>query len=594
MPANNNSRQIRQNPQMRNAANRNKRRRRNNALGLIVSVVLLAVIAVVGSMIFIYKYAPTKEEMALDEYYTYFSDEDAALIVNDEYEQMNESDTAGDAVVLNGKLYFEWSALKSRIDSRYVFDNTEEIMRYVTDVSVISVPYGGTSYSVDKNFENFEDTIVVGKYNTYFVAADFVKKYSDFEYKIYENPYRAVVYKSGYKRDVATLKTDISIRRLGGPKSKIVKNAKKGEEVTVLDDAGKWRKVATEDGVIGYTQSTFIKNSTQKKQKATLEARNYKHNLMNSEICLGWHQVTNQASNSTIDDVIANTTSMNVISPTWYYLDDNEGGIADFSSTEYVNKAHSKGLKVWGLISNLENTEVDTKTVLSRTSYRDALIGNLVGSAIACGMDGINVDMEGLSANTADGYIEFIRELSLRCEKNDLVLSVDNYVPSNYTKFYNRSEQAKYADYVIIMAYDEHNRGDNEPGSVASKDFVENGIEATLDEVPAEQVVLGMPFYGRTWSVDNSGEVSSEVLYMKDVSTYLQEHNATAEWDEDLGQNYAEFSENGNTYMVWPEDAKSLAIKLSMIDDYDLAGGAFWKLTFEPSTVWSVIDSYID
>lgn len=577
--------------------NRRKKRKKRvdaNAIALLFCIALLLVIACVGTIIFIAKYAPTKEEFALDEYYKYFSNEDAALIVNDEYEEMDNNDTAGDAIVSEGNLYFEWTALKNRIDDGFVFDNTEEIMRYVTDVSVISVPYGGKSYSVDSGFEEFDKTIVMAKYNTFFVNADFVKKYSDFEYTIYDNPYRAVVYKSGYKRDVAKLRTDSDIRRLGGPKSKIVKKAEKGEEVAVVDEAGKWRKVVTTDGVVGYIRSTQLKDSAEKKQKATLEEREYNHILMDEEVCLGWHQVTNLTSNSSIDEVVANTSGMNVISPTWYYLNDNEGGIADLSSTEYVSKAHEKGLKVWGLISNLENSEVDEKTVLNRTSHRDALVTNLINSAKAAGLDGINVDMEGLSADTADGYIEFIRELSLKCEKNKLVLSVDNYVPSTFTRFYNRSEQAKYADYVIIMAYDEHTGGDEDPGSVASKNFVKNGVEATLEEVPAEQVILGMPFYGRVWKLDSSGNLSSDVLYMEDVSSFLEENNATATWDDDLGQNYAEFTKDGVDYMVWPEDAKSLSEKLSMVDEYDLGGGAFWKLTFEPSSIWTVINSYID
>jgi spore germination protein YaaH len=246
---------------------------------------------------------------------------------------------------------------------------------------------------------------------------------------------------------------------------------------------------------------------------------------------------------------------------------------------------------VWGLVSNLENSNVDTTSVLNTTSSRDNLVNNLIAAAITYDLDGINVDMEALSIQAKDGYIEFIRELSLKCEKNDIILSIDNYVPTDSTAFYNRSVQADYADYIIIMAYDEHTSTDTEAGSVSSIGFVEKGIKDTLEEVPEKQVIVGLPFYARVWAT--SGDTLSSSAYgMDSLSDYLDAHGASRTWSETEGQYYAEFTENDTIYQCWIEDTTSLSRKLDLMKEYNLAGAAFWKLGFESKAIWTMIDNY--
>jgi spore germination protein YaaH len=309
--------------------------------------------------------------------------------------------------------------------------------------------------------------------------------------------------------------------------------------------------------------------------EATLPERNYQHISLDQDIILGWHQITSASANSTVEERLV-TTDVNVVSPTWFYLNDNKGGIANLASASYVEYCHQNNIQVWGLVSNLENSNVDTTTVLNTTSSRDNLVNNLIAAAITYNLDGINVDMEALSIQAKDGYI----------------LSVDNYVPTASTAFYNRSVQADYADYIIIMAYDEHTSGSEEAGSVSSVGFVENGIKDTLEEVPAEQVILGLPFYARVWAV--SGDtISSSAYGMKELSDYLDANGASKVWSETDGQYYAEFVKGDTTYQCWVEDAASLSRKLELMQDNNLAGAAFWKLGFETNEIWTTIDNYL-
>lgn len=158
---------------------------------------------------------------------------------------------------------------------------------------------------------------------------------------------------------------------------------------------------------------------------------------------------------------------------------------------------------------------------------------------------------------------------------------------------YNRDVQADFADYVIIMAYDEHYSGGDEAGSVASIGFVEDAVKATLEEVPKEQVIMGMPLYSRVWYYDGT-TLKSSAMGVAATANYIADHNMTMTWDEKLGQNYGEYTQDGVTYQLWQEDASSIEEKLKVLTEHDLAGGAFWKLGFDDASIWSVTAKYLN
>ncbi|MBO6213958.1 MAG: glycosyl hydrolase family 18, partial [Lachnospiraceae bacterium] len=350
-------------------------------------------------------------------------------------------------------------------------------------------------------------------------------------------------------------------------------------------------KIMTGDGVIGCVKNSALSGKESVVTPSTLPERVYNHMAMEKSVVMGWHQVTNPVANQYIGDLISSAKGLNVISPTWYYLNDNQGAIADFSSAEYVQTAHNNGIEVWALISNFENREVNTTAVLNTTSYRDRVVESLITSVIASGADGINVDFEGLEYECKDGFAAFIKELSIRCEQNGLYLSVDDYPPSEYTSFYGRQMQADYADYVILMGYDEYNGASPVAGPTASLPFVVKGIENTLREVPAERLILGMPFYTRVWS-NTYGTVTSESMGMATVEEMIAQRGAAKNWLENDGLNYTEYMNEDTLIQIWVEDSESLAKKLALIGNYSLGGGAFWKLGLEPASIWDTVAMY--
>lgn len=565
----------------------NRTANKGEAVKYIMVLGFLAVLILATLAIWEVRYAPTKDRTSLADYYG-VSGKGAALFVNGE-----KSDTKKAAIVSDGHFYILLDELKDSIDDGYVYDDSGNILRYATDSQVISVNKGDTYYTAGRSQEDLGQKLVItGDGDRTYVAVDFADKFSDFSYKTGKKPYRLVIEKAGYKRKVSSISKDTEIRRFGGPKSRILADVKKGTGITVLQSYGKWSQILTNDGILGCVKDSTIGDISTEKTKKQLAARKYNHIRMKGSVNLVWHQVTNRTANAGIDQVLSGDAGINVVSPTWFRIADNDGGLSDIGSLDYVKKCHDKGVQVWALFSNFENKSVDTTTVLNHTSSRDNLVNNMIAKAIAYNLDGINVDFEQVSTDAKDGYVEFIKELSIKCENNDIILSVDNYSPTASSLHYNRKVQAQYADYLIVMAYDEHYAGGGEAGSNASISFVKKAVSESLKEVPKDQLILGMPFYSRIWKTKD-GVLSTETIGMKSESDYIKSHNAQETWQDDLGQNYVEFSEDDATYQLWVEDEKSLALKLGVMKDNNLAGGAFWKEGLESDSVWEIIGKYM-
>lgn len=578
-------------------------------IAAIVLIIIVILFILLGKLI--EKYTPSKEHEELSEYYQMSQPDDVALILNNEV-------LPAQGRMIDGYVYLDFNTVHDLINDRFYWDTNENKLLYTTATDLISADAESTTYYVTKNAVNSDHIIVKVDAATAYIALDFVKQYSDISYTVYESPNRVVLTNAWGDYTVASTKKDTELRYQGGIKSPILADIAKGTALTVLEPDETWTKVASADGVIGYVKSKTLGSTSTETLVSDYIPESFSHIKKDFRISMGWHQVTNSTANSNVANVISSTKGMNVISPTWFYLKDTNGSIGSLASSDYVNYCHQNGIEVWALVSNfgardqgLENPS--TTEVLTYTSRRENLINNLISAAIQYNLDGINVDFESLDPAVGDSYIQFIRELSLKCANNGIVLSVDNYSPTAYTAFYNRSEQAVFADYVILMGYDEHYVGSEEAGSVASIGFVRQGVADTLQEVPADQLILGMPFYTRVWSEtpvsedgaaisDAEGASDSYTLFeldcysasMKETQNLISANGAVPVWSDDCAQYYVEYINGGVTYKIWVEDSASLEEKLKVLQENQLAGGAFWKLTLEDPTVWDTIIKYIN
>lgn len=567
------------------AKRRRRRRRRKQLVPILVAMLLIILVAVAGIVTgFIKKYTPSDTRMELADYY-HTGEGEAALILQDTISEAK-------GKIVDGRAYLPYSVITNEMGGRFYWDKESEKMLYTTATDTLEIKPEDTAYTIAGQTKQQDYILVKEIGEEFYIALDFVEQYMPIQGEVYDKPDRIVVsYKWGDINTVSVSK-DTEVRYQGGIKSPILSDVKKGDTLILLEEMENWSRVMTTDGIDGYVEKKNLEKPQTTELSYTGEYKeDYSSLTREHKINLAWHQVTSEAANAALGETIQNMAGVNVISPTWFSVTANEGTISSLASVDYVNEAHSRGMEVWGLIDNF-NPDVSTLETLSSRSSREHIIQKLLEEAQRVGLDGINVDFEALTEEEAPHFIQFVRELSVVCRANNLVLSVDNPVPQ-FTGFYNRKEQGIVADYVIIMGYDEHTTGSEEAGSVASLPFVKEGIEKTLQEVPKEKVINGIPFYTRLWTESNNGTLSSEVMTMDAASQYIQENGIEVYWEKETAQNYGELLTDNGTQKIWLEDEQSIEEKMKLISQYELAGVASWKLGFERADVWNVISQYL-
>ncbi|MDY5986347.1 glycosyl hydrolase family 18 protein [Sporofaciens sp. SGI.106] len=583
-----------------------RRRRKRNLMLKIIFFIILVVGTVAG--LFLWKrYGPTKEKADLDKYYGIQNENQLAVIINNGVLEPK-------GMISEGKAYIEYGTVRDYINERFYWDPNENIMLYTLPGDVITVGVGSKDYTVSKE-KNSEDYVILKtEGNTAYIALEFVQKYTDMEYEVFDDPSRVMIVTETGETQVAQARKDTQVRYQGGVKSPILTEISKKDEVTVIESEGDWEKVRTKDGFIGYVKKSALKKAETRVISRNFDAPQYTGITRDYTINMAWHNVTNAEANSSVLEMIARSKGLTTISPTWFHVQDISGNMDSIASADYVNYAHQSNIEVWAAIRDFDggiNSAEESYAMLSKTSNRENLTNQLIAAALQLGIDGINVDFEKISAECGEHYIQFIRELSVKCHQNGLVLSVDNYVPQEYNRQYHRKEQGVFADYVVIMGYDEHYGGSPVAGSVSSYNFVRSGIENTLKEVPASKVISALPFFTRVWketpktaeelsaqagteAAEYPDNVESTAYSMAEAAAVVAQAGATANWDEETKQNFATWEAEGSTFKVWLEDVSSLEPKLQLMKDYGLAGTAAWRLGQEEPEVWELILKYVN
>lgn len=562
-----------------------KEQQKKKAAPVLVVLILIVLVgaAGVGSFL-INRYKPGTEYMAGNEYFNLTDENSVALIQNGELLEEQ-------AVLIGGEPYAAYTYVESQLNSCFYWDEETKGILLTTSGGVQTLLPGDAAVAKTPGGQPAVQQESDGKV---YISLDVVKEYTDLDYVYYSNPNRVVIRNEWDGVEQATVQSDTAqVRQKGGIKSLILADVQKGDTLLYLENLDNWCKVMTADGYTGYIQTEDI-SDPEAIEARTAKKDSYERITRDHKINLVWHQSTSTESNDAMAEMTAEMTGVNVISPTWFSVTDETGTISSLASADYVKLAHDAGREVWGLIDNF-NEAFDETTDLAYASVRSRIIEQLLAEAASCGMDGINVDFENLKEAGIPHYLQFLRELTSAAHAQNLVVSVDTPVPQAYTMYYQRGEQARFVDYMIVMAYDEHFAGSEEAGSVSSLPFVQQAVEEMTRVMPADQVICGIPFYTRVWTEKfGQSAITSEVLGMDGAKNYAKENQMTETWDASLGQNVATVETSDARYTIWMEDEQSMEEKLKVIQSADLAGVAEWKLGFECADVWSLISEYIE
>ena len=582
-----------------------RRRKRQRMIRFVLLIILI--IAAIAGIILWKRYSPSKEQYDMKKYYGIEKDGQVGITVDNKVVEA-EGKLAG------GKVYVAYNIVRDYINSRFYWDPNENVLLYMLPEDMISVDVGSKDYSISKKKKSEDYVILKTEGNTAYIALDFVQQYTNIDYEVSNNPDHVMIRTKWGKTDVATVKKNTQVRYQGGVKSPVLAELKKKDEVTVVESEQNWKKVRTADGVIGYVKNKTLKNEEKKNITRKFEEQDYSNISKDYTINMAWHNVTNQDANNAVAQRIAQTKGLTTLAPTWIHVADTNGNISSIASADYVSYAHKQTVEVWMTVRDFDggiSSEQESYELLSYTSRRETLITQLIAEALRVGVDGINVDFEKISDKCGEHYIEFIRELSVKCRQNGLVLSVDNYVPKSFNTQYDRKEQGIVADYVVIMGYDEYYAGSPEAGPVSSYNYVKEGITETLKEVPAEKVISGIPFFTRLWKETPKTEeelkgdkgtdaeqysttVESDAYGMDNAQAIVKQAGVDTTWDKKAGQNYATWEADGSKYEIWMEDSKSIEAKLKLMKKYKLAGTAEWSLGQESSDIWNLIQKYVN
>lgn len=550
-----------------------------------IVLLLAAAVAVIGIISFAAGYfIPTSAKKDPKEYFGIGGGEEIGVVVDGYVFQ-----TPG--ILLNEEIYLPIAEVSEHLNPGFFYSENENMFIVTTPVEKVAVSVG----------ESAEQNLFISRNGINYISYNYLFEYTDMDGTVIRDDVNRVVIRTESEYDLSAVGEKAVVREKPSIRGLVLTRPAAGTEVCILnpEDAvneDSWVRVATPDGYTGYMENKFLEGDiTHVTEDSARQELVFSHILRDDKVNMVFHQTDNQASNDMLAASLDGVSGVNVIAPTWFYLESSEGDMSSLASESYVETAHSRGLAVWIVANDFDgavNSSKDTLAALSTYAGRSKIIDTIVSETVRVGADGINIDFEKVNADCAPYYQEFIRELSVSCRNEGLVLSIDVYVPT-YTGYLGREELARVADYIVCMCYDEHTSGSETAGSVSSLPFVRRGIRDTLKEVPAEQTIIALPFFTRLWKVNENAAPESRAMGMGEAKAWLSENAVSVVWDEENGQNYAEAKGADGVSKIWVEDAQSISEKMNAVTEAGCAGVAEWKLGLETQDIWQVISEHL-
>lgn len=516
---------------------------------------------------------------------TFFDDSRHNLIIEDTIF------TQGQPFLLeNGQVLVSYTIIKDNLDP-YIYWDTQEDKVIITTYNK-TVRLKTDSLTAMINTKPVDISFPVKVEGEPYIPLGLVKDLYDIKVNVMPEKQRVIIDKNLNSRKIAKIKADTDTIKLKPSwVSPYVRKISKTDVLYIYEFNNGWYKVRTFDGVVGYISEKKLEVSEMRQEQQN-PSESPKFKPGRGKLNVVWDYIYKVTPNKSNEKA---PKGLDVISPTWFSIIDGKGTIKSKADLQYIEWAHRNNLAVWALIDNSFDPKI-THEFLSSSEVREHIIRQILMYADLFKLDGINIDFENINLEDKGLLVQFMRELTPILHEAGITVSMDITVKSNSANWslcYDRKELGKIVDYLMLMAYDEHWASSPVSGSVASIGWVERGIVTLLEEVPAEKVILGLPFYMREWEeteVEGGGfTVRSKTLSMTKAKETVQKNNAHVSWDEEAGQNFAYYRKDDKSYKIWIEDEQSIKLKTDLVLKYDLAGAAGWRKGFEEPKIWDVI-----
>lgn len=312
------------------------------------------------------------------------------------------------------------------------------------------------------------------------------------------------------------------------------------------------------------------------------------------------------STNTFINSVDRTQGVINVTAPS--YFDINPDGSLNVNSkfdTYFISEMHKRNVKVVPFFSN------HWDRALGRTALqnREDLSTQIAQVVEKYNLDGVNIDIENVTDVDRDNYTDFVRLLRQKIPANKEVSVAVAANPNGWTKgwhgSYDYQKLAQYADYLMIMAYDESYPG-GPAGPVASISFAERSIQYALSKgVPRDKIVLGLPHYGRYWM--EGATTGGGGITIPQVESMLNKYDSKVEYDQfsqspkatvvikpgDPSTVITGKTLSPGIYTIWYENEESIKAKTDLVDKYKIKGTGSWSLGQEDASIWYQFKNWI-
>lgn len=556
-------------------------KKEKSKIGIIIAIIIIALVLIVGAIGGYY---------VIKRNYIVSKINQTNLIINNSNAT---SSLKNNVYIKDGVVYVSKPDIYNFFDNTIIYDEKYNQVVTTSSTKIASLPIDSKQIQVNSSNTTIKAGAIILDEVAYVPISELDAVYN-IKTTYVESEDLVYIDSLDREQQTATLKKDSSIKYKPTIISATLAKAKQGDTLTIANRSdypvpNGWTRVRTKNGTLGYIQTGKLNEFKTIREKAEEKAK------IEGPISLAWDYYSEYVSAPTRTGKI---TGVNVVSPSFFYMTkysttniyENVGneGIA------YVNWAHGNGYQVWPMFTNSNMSE--TSKMLSDYKSRENVINQIIKYIKQYNLDGINIDFEGMYETDKDNFSRFLIEIRPRLNEIGAVLSVDVTAPDGAPEWslcYDRYTIGKVADYVMFMAYDQYGVSATKAGTTAGHNWVEANVKKFLgqEEVKAEKIILGIPFYTRVWKEIN-GNVISSVVNIGNVNNLIPS-NATKTWDEDLQQYYVEYKKGGATYKIWVEDEKSIEAKLDLVSKYNLGGAAYWEYDRATNSIWNLIESKI-
>lgn len=552
----------------------------------IIFLLLIFVLLSIALMVFVIIPKPSKEQIP------YFSETNPLIYKGEVWGSIHR---------INEDIYIPLAFFENHLPDLFFPDKQTDSYILATSADVIQLFPDQTSFSINGMIEEVQRAPIIIENNQPYVSLHWLENYYPISYQAIE---KAGVWlltdgetlKKGIVSDKKASVHNLRLRSEASVEFPYYAEVKPGETVIIEEETEDYYFVRKENGIAGYLKKKIIAETNNETIKLGFPREIPVAKEAPSPIHLTWEAVY---SVNPRPDQLPHMPGVNVVSPTWFHINDSEGNLKDLASKEYVQWAKERGYQIWGLFSNDFDPEL-THEALSHFTVRKKIIDQLLQFCEEYELDGINFDIENVNLEDGPLVTQFMKEASSILHQHNLIVSMDiTFISTseNWSMFYEREKLKDIVDYLIVMAYDEHTSGMGIAGSVSSLPWVEGNLQRLLEIVPPEKLVLGIPFYTRLWEekINDNGEkeVTSQALTMNQALNWIEENNLNVIYDQENGQNYVEMkADDGTVYKMWLEDATSLRKRAELARKYNLAGLAAWSRYFANDEAWAFLNEF--